>query len=65
MALSRNSVKMGANKVFNTETIYAKAMGLQSSSHSLDTATLLAHEFAPLPMSMFESNGRMPDSQPS
>jgi hypothetical protein len=63
MAINRKHVNMGKAKVFDTETIYARAIGLQSSGRSLDMDTLLAHELAPFPTSMFDSNGQMRDAK--
>ena len=44
MALSWKHIKVGDAKVFDTVTIYARAMGLQSSARDLDTTTLMGHE---------------------
>ena len=55
MALSRKHIKVGDAKMFDTETIYARAMGLQSSACDLDTTTLMGHG-SPIPTSMFDVN---------
>ena len=59
MALSRKHIKIGDAKVFETETIYARAMGLQSSARDLDATRLMGHELLPIPMSMFDENGNV------
>ena len=63
MALSRKHIKVGDANVFDTETIYARAMGLQSSACDLDTTTLMGHELSPIPTSMFDENGNMRDAK--
>ena len=59
MAVVCKHVKLDSDKVYDTETIYARAMGLQCSARNLDTNHLLSHELAPYPMSMFDSKGHM------
>ena len=63
MGLSRKHIKVGDIKVFDTETIYARAMGLVRSSRVLDTNQLLSHELAPHPPSMFDSTGHMREAK--
>ena len=63
MALSRKHIKVGDAKVFDTEAIYARAMGLQSSARDLGTTTLMGHELSPNPTSMFDENGNMRDAK--
>ena len=59
MAYNRKHVKVGEVKVFDTETIYARAMGLQSGQRSLDADSVMAHELSPYPTSMFDADGHM------
>ena len=59
MAFSRKHINVGDAKVFDTETIYARAMGLQFSARDLDTTTLMSHELSIIPTSMFDENGNM------
>ena len=54
-------VKVGDAKVFDTETMYARAMSLQAGSRSLNINDIISHELAPYPASMFKSNGQMCD----
>ena len=63
MALSRKHIKVGDAKVFDTETIYARAKGLQSSVRDIDATTLMGHELSPIPTSMFDENGNMRDAK--
>ena len=48
--------------MFDTETIYARAMGLQTGPCAFNTETLLSHELAPYPTSMFDAEGQMRES---
>ena len=52
MADNRKHIKVGEVKVFDTATIYARAMGLQSGQRSL------AHELSPYPTAMFDADGQ-------
>ena len=63
MSLSRKHLKVGQNKVFDTETFYARAMCLHTSSRGIDTTKLLAHELAPFPTSMFDESGHMREAK--
>ena len=62
MAVSRKHIKISENKVFDTEIIYARAMGLQRSFRNFDSRNLLAHELSPQPPSMF-SEGCMREAK--
>ena len=63
MSVGRKSMKVGDAKVFETETMYARAMALQAGSRSLNTDDIISHELAPYPASMFKSNGLMHDTK--
>ena len=63
MSVGRKSVKVGDAKVFDTETMYARAMALQAGSRSLNINDIISHELAPYPASMFKSNGQMRDAK--
>ena len=55
MADNRKLVKVGEVKVFDTNTIYVRAMGLQSGQCSLDADDIImTHELSPCPTSMFD-----------
>ena len=59
MALSRKYITVGDTKVFDTETIYARAMGLQPSPRRIEATTLKGHELSHIPTSKFDENGSM------
>ena len=63
MAVYRKHVKVGEVNVFDTETIYARAMGLQSGQRSLDADSIMAHELSPYPTSMFDADGQMREAK--
>ncbi len=63
MTFARKHLKIDDAKVFDTETIYARAMGLQSSPRSLEADILLAHELASYPTSMFGTYGHMREAK--
>ena len=55
-------MKVGDAKVFDTETMYARAMAFQAGSRSLNI-NIISRELAPYPASMFKSNGQMSDAK--
>lgn len=59
MAVTKESVSVGETKVFDTNLIYSRVIGLQASSRAIDIKQLLAHELAPIPTSMFTDAGEM------
>uniref|UniRef100_UPI00358EAA80 uncharacterized protein n=1 Tax=Myxine glutinosa TaxID=7769 RepID=UPI00358EAA80 len=63
MAVTRKHLKVGEVKVFDTETIYARAMGLQSGPRSLDSDSIMAHELSPYPTNMFDADGQMREAK--
>ncbi len=63
MALTRKHIKVGETKVFDMETIYARAMCLQFSERNLNTENLLSHELSPYPASMFDEHGHMREAK--
>ena len=65
MADNRKHVKVVEVNVFDTETIYARAMGLQSGQRSLDLDgdSIMAHELSPYPTSMFDADGQMSEAK--
>jgi len=56
---ARKHVKVGAVKVFDTNLIYARVIGLQVSGQDIDIKDVLGHELAPFPTSMFDDTGDM------
>ena len=63
MSVGRKSVRVGDAKVFDTETMYARAMALQAGSRSLNINDIVSHELALYPASMFKSNDQMRDAK--
>ena len=59
MAVNRKDVTVGEVNVFDTDIIYARAMGLQSGQRSLDADSIMAHELSPYPTSMFDADGQI------
>ena len=49
----KKSIKVGTVKVYDTNRIYSRFIGLQASDRPVDTADLLAHELAPVPPALF------------
>ena len=63
LSVGRKRMKVGDAKLFDTETMYARAMTLQAGSRSLNINDIISHELAPYPASMFKSNGQMRDAK--
>lgn len=55
----RKHVKVAAGKVFDTNLIYSRVIGLQASGRDIDIKDVLGHELAPVPTSMFDDTGDM------
>ena len=56
---TKKSIKVGAVKVYDTNLIYSRVIGLQASDRPVDIADLLAHEPAPVPSALFTDNGEL------
>ena len=56
---SRKYIKVGDTKVFDTELIFSRVIGLQASSRDVDVKQLLSYELSPVPTSMFTETGDM------
>ena len=56
---ARKHVKVGAVKVFDTNLIYSRVIGLQAREWDIDIKDVLGHELAPVPTSMFYDTGDM------
>ena len=59
MTVTKKHVPVGDVKVFDTNLIYSRVIGLQASSREIDITDVLAHELAPVPTSMFNDSGEM------
>ena len=63
MTVNRKHVKVGEVKVFDTQTIYARAIGLQSGQRSLDADRIMAHKLSRYPTSIFYGDGQMREAK--
>ena len=54
---TKKSIKVAAVKIYDTNLIYSRVFGLQSSDRPVDIADLLAHELAPVPSALFTDSG--------
>ena len=59
MQLMKKHVGVGAIKVYDTNVIYSRIIGLQASGREVDIDDVLKYELAPIPMAMFDSSGDM------
>ncbi len=59
MAASKKSIKLGEHKVYDTNQIYSRVMGLQASSRDVDINEVLSCELSPVPTSLFNDSGEM------
>ena len=56
---TKRSIKVGAVKVYDTNLIYSRVIGLQASDRPVDIADLLAHEHARVPSPLFTDSGEL------
>ena len=56
---TKKSIKVGAVKVYDTNLIYSRVIGLQACDRPVDIADLLAHELACLPSPLFTDSGEL------
>ena len=54
---ARKHVKVGAVKVFDTNLIYSRVIGLQARERDSGIKDVLGYELAPVPTSMFDDTG--------
>ena len=52
-------IKVSDTKVFNTELIYTRVIGIQASPREIDIKQLLSYELSPVPTAMFSESGKM------
>ncbi|CAM1327981.1 Uncharacterised protein at_DN0501 [Pycnogonum litorale] len=57
MSVTKQAVFIGDNRITDINAIYARVIGLLSSSRDIDIKDVLSHELAPVPTSMFTSDG--------
>ena len=56
---SQKYIKVGDTKVYDTELIFSRVIGLQASSRMVDLKALLSYELSPVPTAMFTGTGEM------
>ena len=56
---TKKSIKVGAVKVYDTNLIYSRVIGLQASERPIYIADLLAHELARVPSPLFTDSGEL------
>ena len=56
---TKKSIKVGAVKVYDTNLIYSRVIGLQACDKPVDIDDLLAHEVARLPSPLFTDSGEL------
>jgi len=59
MAVTRKSVKVADSKVYNTELIYSRVMGLQYSSQDVNISVVTLCELSPVPTVLFNDSREM------
>ena len=59
MQLMKKHVGVGATKMYDTNVIYSRIIGLQASGREVEIYDVLRYELAPVPMAMFDSVGDM------
>ncbi len=51
------SIQVGISKVYDTNIIYSRVIGLQASSSKVDMEGVMSHELSPGPTTFFEETG--------
>ena len=59
MVVTKNHVSVGDAKVYDTNVIYSRVIGLQASAHDVNIKHVLSNELTPFPTSLFDSAGEM------
>ncbi len=59
MAITKKSFKVGDSKVYNTELIYSRVIGLQASSREVSINEVMSRELSPIPTALFNDSGDM------
>ena len=57
MAATKKSLKVGDTKVYNTELIYSRVIGLQARDVSINE--VMSCELSPVPTALFSDSGEM------
>ncbi len=53
------TMAVNKRKLYDTNLIYSRVIGLQASSREVDINDILSHELSPIPTSMFTEDGEM------
>ena len=59
MSVTKKTVQVGSSKVYDTNLIYARVLGLQASGREVNIQNVLSHELSPVPSSLFNDAGEM------
>ena len=59
MLLMKKSIDVGDKKVYDTNLIYSRVIGLQASSRDVNFNDVLSCELSPVPTSLFYDSGEM------
>ena len=57
MAVMKKSIKVGDSKVYNTNLIYSRVIGLQTSSRDVNIEEVMSCELSPVPTALFNDTG--------
>ncbi len=59
MKETKKSVEIGSTKIYDTNLIYARVLGLQASGREVNLQKVLSFELSPVPLSLFNDAGEM------
>ena len=59
LAITKKHIQVGKTKVHDTNLIYSRITGLQTSGREMNLNEVLMYELSPIPTSMFTNNGEM------
>ena len=63
MAATKKSCAVGDSKVYNTELIYSRVIGLQASTRDVHISEVMSCELSPVPTALFNDSGEMRTSK--
>ena len=58
-AITKKHIQVGSAKVYDTNLIYSRIIGLQASGREMNLKEVLKYESSPIPTSMFTTKGEM------
>ena len=59
MAITKKHIQVGSAKVYDTNLIYSRIIGLKASGRDMNLNEVLKYELAPIPTSMLTNSGEM------